>query len=81
MGPNFHFELYIFLYFGLNDLDFNIREILPNRLGNSSYFKFHAILNDPDNKFKRFYSTLFIYLISNTLPSGFYRSLFFLYLT
>ena len=46
--------------------DFN-REILSNRLGNSSYFNFHAILNDPDNKFKRFYSTLFIYLISNTL--------------
>ena len=46
--------------------DFN-GEILSNRLGNSSYFKFRAILNDPDNKLQRFYSILFIYLISNTL--------------
>ena len=75
MGPNFHFKLYIFLYFGLMT-DFN-REILSNRLGNSSYFKFHAILNDPDNEFKRFYSTLFIYLISNTLAFWLLQKLVF----
>lgn len=32
--------------------DFN-GEILPNKLGNSSYFKFHTIVNDHDNKLKK----------------------------
>lgn len=57
-----------------------IGEILSTRLGNRSYFKFHAILNDPDNKLKRFYSILFIYLISTTLAFWLLSKLVFLYL-